>query len=157
MATGVETVGVDLRTRTTQLGAKCEVRFLLVKNRIFQKSYMVIGLKKLLRTGLVPARAMTPTERLKSGRQMAAAAAGKKESVSLSLFMEVNNLVVEEELSTMATLAWAEGSRMGRLSREQTEARRKHIFQVQAWEQVRGLAVMCENRDLGIKCRIGTL
>ena len=77
---------------------------------------------------MVPARAMTPTERLKSRRQMAAAAAGKKESVSLSLFMEVNNLVVEEELSTMATLAWAEGSRMGRLSREQTEARRKHIF-----------------------------
>ena len=32
-----------------------------------------------------------------------AAAAGKKESVSLSLFMEVYNLDVEEELSTMAT------------------------------------------------------
>ena len=36
------------------------------------------------------------------------AAAGKKESVSLSLFMEVNNLEVQEELSTMATLAWVE-------------------------------------------------
>ena len=43
-------------------------------------------------------------------RQMAGAAAGKKESVSLSLFVEVSDLEVEGELSTMATLAWAEGS-----------------------------------------------
>ena len=61
-----------------------------------------------MRTGSVPARAwrghavgIAPTERLKLRRQMAtAAAAGKKQSVSLSLFMEVNNLEVEEELST---------------------------------------------------------
>ena len=68
------------------------------KIRIFQKSYMRTGARKLLRTGLVLVRAwrgqavgMAPTERLKLRRQMAAAA-GKKESVSLSLFMEVNNL-----------------------------------------------------------------
>ena len=42
---------------------------------------------------------MSPTERLKLRRHMAAA--GKKESASLLLFMEVNNLEVEEELSTM--------------------------------------------------------
>ena len=36
-----------------------------------------------------------------------AAAGGKKESVSLSLFMKVVNDLEEEELSTMATLAWA--------------------------------------------------
>ena len=47
-----------------------------------------------------------------------AAAAGKEESVSLSLFMEVNNLEVEEELSTMATLAWAEGVLLGRWERD---------------------------------------
>ena len=41
---------------------------------------------------------------MKMRREMAAAA-GKKGSV----FMEVNNLEVEEELSTMATLALAEG------------------------------------------------
>ena len=40
---------------------------------------------------------------------MAAAAAGKQESVSLSLFTEVSSLEVEEELSTVATRAWAEG------------------------------------------------
>ena len=69
----------------------------------------------LLRTGLVPARAwrgqavsITPTERLKLTRQMAAAAR-KNESVSLHLFSEANNLEVDEELSTVATLAWAEG------------------------------------------------
>ena len=48
-----------------------------------------------------------------------AAAAGKKESVSLSLFMEVNNLEFEEDLSTMATLLWAEGVWVGRWKREQ--------------------------------------
>ena len=35
-----------------------------------------------------------------------AAAAGKKESVSLSLFMEVNDFDVCEDLSTMASLFW---------------------------------------------------
>ena len=38
-----------------------------------------------------------------------AAAAGTKEPVSFSLSMEVNDLEVEKELSTMATLCWAEG------------------------------------------------
>ena len=40
-----------------------------------------------------------------------AAATGKIESVSSSLFMEVKNLEVEEELSTMATLVsgWEDG------------------------------------------------
>ena len=33
-----------------------------------------------------------------------AAATGKKESVPLSLFMEVNDLVVEEDFSTMVAL-----------------------------------------------------
>ena len=38
------------------------------------------------------------------------AAGGKKESVSLSGLMQVNNLEVEEELSTMATLLGRRGS-----------------------------------------------
>ena len=45
LATNVETLGVDLRTRTKQLGAKekarrkyCDVRFFFIrKNRVFQK------------------------------------------------------------------------------------------------------------------------
>ena len=52
---------------------------------------------------------IAPTKRLKLRRPMSAAAAGKKGSLPLSLFMEVSNLEVGEELSTMATIAWAEG------------------------------------------------
>ena len=167
MATSVVTLGVDLRTRTEQLGAteksrrkKCEVRFSLIRNTgIFQESCIRTGVRKLLRTGLVPARVrggqavgMARTNRLKLRRQMAAAA-GKEESVSLSLLMEVNILDVEEELSTTTPLAWAEGSWMGRRTGEQKEAWRKQKLEVQAWRQVRGFAgaVMCETRDLGIK------
>ena len=51
---------------------------------------------------------MSPTERLKLMTQMAAAA-GKKSTTSLSLFMEAYGLEVEEELSTIATQYWAEG------------------------------------------------
>ena len=59
-----------------------------------------------------------------------AAAAGKKDAVSLSLFMEVNDLEVEEDISTMASLpgrkvsGWEDGQ-------EQQEAWRKQIFEVQ--------------------------
>ena len=41
------------------------------------------------------------------------AAAASKESVSLSLFLEVYLLEIGEELSTMATQAWAEGVWIG--------------------------------------------
>ena len=64
---------------------------------------------------------------------MAAAAAGKKSTTSLSLFMEAYGLEVEEELSTAATEHWA------------------GVWTT--WKQVRGPAgaVMCETRDLEIK------
>ena len=39
-----------------------------------------------------------------------AAAAGKKDSVSLSLFLELNDFEVEDELSTLAIQACAEGT-----------------------------------------------
>ena len=126
LETSVENLGVDLRMSTKQLGAKekprrkkCDVRFSLIrKHRIFQKNYRRTGVRKLLRTVLArawrgEAVGIAPRERLKLRRQMAAAA-GKKESVSLSPFMEVNNLEVEEELSTVATLDWAEGVWLGR-------------------------------------------
>ena len=37
------------------------------------------------------------------------AVAGEQESDSLSLFVEVHDMEVQKELSTMATLSWAEG------------------------------------------------
>ena len=77
------------------------------------------------------------------------AAAGKMESTSLSLFLEVHDLEVQEEFSTMATQAWAEGRWIGKWLAEQKEAWRRQIFSVQTWRQVRGPAgtVMCETRD----------
>ena len=95
---------------------------------------------------------MAPAERLELRRHLAAAA-GMKEPVLLSLFMEVDTLENEEELSTMATFVWTEGNWMGRWARGQTEAWRRKIFEAQAWRPVRGHAgaVTCETRDLGIK------
>ena len=82
-----------------------------------------------------------------------AAAAGKKSTTSLSLFMEAYGLEVQEELSTLATQYWAEGAWIGKLHHEQREAWMKHVREFQMWRQVRGPAgaVMCETRDLGIK------
>ena len=53
----------------------------------------------------------------------------------------------------MATIAWAEGVRLGRWAREDLNTRSKQIFEVQTWRQVRtpAGAVMCETRDLGVK------
>ena len=90
---------------------KCKVRFSLIKTEFqaFQKNYMKVGVKKLLRAGLVPARTWrvravenAPTESLKLRRQMVAAA-GRKSTTSLSLFMKAFGIEVEEELSAMAT------------------------------------------------------
>ena len=60
------------------------------------------------RTWRAHAAGMAPTERLKLRRQMAAAAS-KRSTTSLSVFMAAFGLAAEEELSTMATQFWAEG------------------------------------------------
>ena len=60
----MDSLGVDLRTRVKKLGAKetarrkkCRVGFSLIKkNKVFQKSCMKVGVKKLLRAGMMPAR-----------------------------------------------------------------------------------------------------
>ena len=73
LADSVETVGVNLRTRVKRLGAEEKARFSIIKeNEAFQKNYMKVGVKKLLRAGMMPARTwrayavgMSPTERLK--------------------------------------------------------------------------------------------
>ena len=167
LADSVGTLAVDLGTRVKRLGAKenarrkkCSVRFsIMKKNEAFRKNYMKVGVKKLSRAGMMPARTwgahavgMSPTERLKLRRQVAAAA-GKKSTTSLSLFMETYGLEVEEELSTMAIQYWAEGVWTRKWSREQKEAWMRQIREVQTWKQVRGPAgaVMCETRDLGFQ------
>ena len=135
---------------------------IIKKNKAFQKNNMKVGFKKLLRAGMMPTRTwrthavgVSPTERLKLRRQMAAAA-GKKSTTSLSLFMETHGLEVEEELTTMAIQYWAEGVRRGKWSLRAERSWMRQIREVQTWKQVRGLAgaVMCETRDLGIKMAI---
>ena len=162
LADSVETLGVDLRARVKRLGAKEKARrkkcklmsSTIKKNKVFQKSYLKVGVKKLLRAerGVVHAVGMAPTERLKLRRQMAGAA-DKKSTTSLSVFMEAYGLEVEEELSTLATQFWAEGVWTGKWSHEQKGAWMRQIQEVQTLKQVRGpaRAVMCETRDLGIK------
>ena len=82
-----------------------------------------------------------------------AAAAGKKSTTSLSLFMETYGTEVEEELSNMATQYWAEGVWIEKWCHEHKEAWMRQIREVQAWKQERGPAgaVMCETLDLGKK------
>ena len=74
---------MDLITRTKQLGAKEG-----------EKNYMRAGVRKPLRTGLVPVRAWRGQAvgicAYRKRRRQMTAAAGKKDSVSVSLFMEVN-------------------------------------------------------------------
>ena len=111
MTDSVETLGVDVRTRVKRLGAKekarrkkCKVRFsLLKKNEAFQKSYPKVGVKKLLRAGMMPG---STWGRPCSQQQQQQA---QRVTTSLSLFMEAYGLEGEEELSTMATQYWAEG------------------------------------------------
>ena len=128
------------------------------KNKSFRKNYMKVGVKKWLRSGMMPARTwgahavgMAP-ERLKMRRQMAAAA-GKRSTTSLSLLMETYGLEVEEELSAMAVQCWAEGAWTRKWSHEQKETWMRQIREVQTWKQVKGPAgaVTCETRDLDIK------
>ena len=82
-----------------------------------------------------------------------AAAAGKKSTTSLYLFMEACGLEVEEELSTMATQHWAERVWIGKWPVEQKEAWMRQTREVQTRKQVRwpAGAAMCETRDLGFK------
>ena len=97
---------------------------------------------------------MAPAERWVLRRQMAAAA-GKKRTTSLSLFMEAFGFEVEEDLSLCTDHAvLGKRSLDGKMaSGAKREAWMKHVREVQTWMQVGGPAgaVMCETRDLGIK------
>ena len=121
--------GSRLENQSRKLGSevekmtrkKCKVRFSLIKKKkAFQKNYMKVGVKKLLRAGLVPARTwrvraveQAPAESKKL-RRHTVAAVGKKSTTSLSLFMKAFGIEVEKELSAMATQTWAEGAWIGK-------------------------------------------
>ena len=71
---------------------------------------MKVVVKKLLRAGMMPAR----TWGADAVEMSLTAAAVKKSTTCLSLFMEAYGPEVEEELSSMATQCWAGGVWMGK-------------------------------------------
>ena len=85
---------------------------------------------------------MAPPERLKLRRQKAAAAS-KKETASLSLFMEAFGLEVEEELHTIATQTWAGGVWVSKWCTEQKEAWMN-------WQRV--IVTHPQNESLWMRC-----
>ena len=108
--TSVESLGVDLGTKTKQMGAKektrrkkCEVRFSLTrKNMIFEKSYMRIGRGKVAEDRLGPCESVV---RPSSWHDACGEAPVEK---TYGRNRKQNGTW---ELSTMATLVWAEGRR----------------------------------------------
>ena len=68
--------------------------------------------------------------------------------------MEAYGLEVEEELSTMATQCWAEGFGLEHGGTNKKKLVWTRFERFRCGTQVRGPAgaVMCETRDLGIKC-----
>ena len=68
---------------------------------------------------------------------MAAAAAGKKESVTLSFFMEVNVSEIEEDPSTMPTIFWLHDVWMDRWVDRSRRRVCSRFFEVQTWRQVK--------------------
>ena len=113
------------------------MRFSIIKkNKAFQKNYIKVGVKKLLRAGIYAVEI----------EETDGSCGRKKSTTSLSLFMEVYGLEVEDEISTMATQYWAGGVWTGKWSHEQKEAWMTQIREVQTWKQVRGPAgaVICE-------------
>ena len=71
LATSVDTLSVDLRTRTKRLGAKekasSEVFLCQKKWRISEKNYMRMGVRKLLEKGFAPCESV---ERAGSGHRV---------------------------------------------------------------------------------------
>ena len=139
----VETLGVDLRTRVKRLGAKekarrkkCKVRLSLTKkNKVFQKSYMKVGVGKLLRAVLVPARTWRahavgfgPNRKIEIEEADGSSSGPKEYNLAVLVHGSIWHL-------------------------KQREAWMKQVREFLTWRQVRGPAgaVMCETRDLGIK------
>ena len=119
MADSVETLGVDLRTRLKQKKKQERVRFsLLKKNKAFHKNFFEGGGEEVAEDGPGASESVGSAC---SGNGAHREVKIEKESTSLSLFMVVYGLEVEEELSTMATQAWAEGVWIGKWLTEQKE------------------------------------
>ena len=104
---------MDLRTSVKRLGAKEKARRKKYKLRCsITKKNLEFSRKELLEGGRQEAATCRHDASKNVGgacSRQTAAAAGKKSTTSLSMFMEACGLEVEEELSTTATQFWAEG------------------------------------------------
>ena len=57
LADSVETLAIDFKTRVKRQKKKCKVRFSIIKKmNAFWKNYMKVGVEKLFRAIMVPAR-----------------------------------------------------------------------------------------------------
>ena len=93
------------------------------KNRVFQKKLHEDWSEEGIENGLSPCESVggqavgiVPSDKAEI-EEADGSGSRQEESVSLSLFLEVKNLEVEGELSTMATLPWAEGAWLGKWER----------------------------------------
>ena len=123
--TSVGALGVDLRTNTKHSGTKekarrkvrCEILAHQEKSNL-PENFNEDWCEKAVGNGFGSRESVARTSRWHRAHRKAeveeANGSSRKEGVSLSLFMDVNNVEVEEELSTMPTLSWAEGVWLGR-------------------------------------------
>ena len=131
-ATSVETLGVDFRKENQAVGSegegekkevRCE-RLAYQEKSGFPEKLHKGWCEEVVEDGSGPCESVGEASRwhrvyrkaeTSGGRcQQQQARRNRCRSLSLSLFLEVNNLEVEEQLSTTATLAWVGGVWLGR-------------------------------------------
>ena len=169
MADSVDTLGVDMRTRIKNLGAKEKAKrkkevqgWILAhqERQRFSKDLQESGCQEAVQSGhgaskdlVGPCSGDGSHGKVEIEETDGSCSRQKKTTTSLSLFMEAYGLEAEEELSTVATQRWAEGFWSGKWRHEQKEAWMMQIQEVKTWKQVRGPAgaVMYETHDLGTK------
>ena len=125
---------------------KVDVRFSLIrKNWVSQKSDMKTWMRTLLRTGGPCESVVSPSTWNWACREgpieEAGGSSSRQEGIGVAFFVysEMNNLEVEEELSTIPTLARTEGAWLGRWRNAQLKGLREKVFEVQTWRQVGGI------------------
>ena len=133
MATSVETLGLDLRTRTKQVGAKEKARRKQGQEKeSLSERFHEDWCEKVAMDALGPCECVG-----RPGSWNGAYGEAPVEETNGSSRQKWNcriwKLKRYSTMATMPTMAWAEGSWMGKWTTEQTEAWMKQIFEVQAW------------------------
>ena len=141
-----ETLGTDKRTRTKKLGAKENPRrrrwwwcdeACQRETECLGMAILRVDVRRVSRTGLIPAIVWggvrpwpSPTARRLTVGGRWRLRRTRITRFPLNLFLAVNRLEVQEEISTVASLFWAEGVRMGKWGKQPQAAWRRQIFEV---------------------------